>query len=82
MYNIGSKRNGYRLYKRNAEKQIASALDYLCFLCEKRFPFEVTSRNELYRKIDEGLEDMRQGRVQPFAETMQEVRQGLEQYGI
>ena len=63
------------------EEQVASALDYLRFLCEQRFPFEITNKDELYRKIGEGLEDMQQGRVQPFAESMQEVRQELARLG-
>ena len=34
---------------------------------------------ELYRLIDEGLEDEKAGRVQPFREAMAEIRKELKQ---
>jgi len=43
------------------EERLESALDYLQLLCEKEPPFAVNSKDDLYKKIDEGLEDMRQG---------------------
>ncbi|MCL2379024.1 MAG: hypothetical protein FWC77_07860 [Defluviitaleaceae bacterium] len=65
-----------------SEERVISALDYLRFLYEQRLPFEVTSKDELYSKIDEGLEDMQQGRVQPYKDAMQDIRKELTQYGV
>ena len=64
------------------EEKLPGVIDYLRFVCEPKHPLEVTTREEFYRRIDEGLEDMRQGRVQPFEEAMQEIRQKLAQYGV
>jgi len=64
------------------EDRLASALDYLRFLCEPKNPLEVSSLEELYNRIDEGLEDIQRGRVQPFNEAIQEIRQELAQYGV
>ena len=64
------------------EEKLPGVIDYLRFVCEPKNPAEVTTKEELYRRIDEGMEDMRQGRVKPFDEAMREIRQELSQYGV
>ena len=64
------------------EEKLPGVIDYLRFVCEPKNPAEVTTKEELYRRIDEGMEDMRQGRVKPFDEAMREIRQELAQYGV
>jgi len=44
------------------EESLVNVISYLRFLVEQKHPLEVTSKEELYRRIDEGLEDARQGR--------------------
>jgi len=64
------------------EERLVSALDYLRFLCEPKHPLGVQSKEELYSRIDEGLDDIQNGKVQPFDEAMQEIRQDLVRYGV
>jgi len=59
------------------DERLASALDYLRFLCEHKLPYEVTTKAKFFNKIDEGLADMKHGRMQPLDEAMWEIRQGL-----
>ena len=42
----------------------------------------LTGRAELYRLIDEGLDDIKNGRVEPFEDVMRELRQGVSQSGV
>jgi len=64
------------------DETLPSALSYLRYLSEKKHPLEVTSIEEVYARIEEGLEDVRQGRVRPFREAMQDIRRELAQYGV
>ena len=60
-----------------SEEKLMGAIDYLRNLCEKKHPFEITSKEDLYSKIDEGLEDVQQGRVRPFKEAMTDMRKRI-----
>lgn len=64
------------------EERLPSALDYLRFLCETKNPLEITSKKELYRKIDEGLDDLEHGRDEPFEDTMRDLRQMVVGYEV
>ncbi|MCL2603445.1 MAG: hypothetical protein FWD90_03090 [Defluviitaleaceae bacterium] len=64
------------------DERLASALDYLRFLCERKPPFEIIAKDEFYNKINEGMDDMRQGNVQPLATAMADIRRELTQYGV
>jgi len=60
------------------EEQVFSALDYLRFLSERRPSYEITTKEEFYKNIEEGLEDIRQGRVRPFRDVMDEIKNELQ----
>jgi len=59
------------------EEKLPGVIDYLRFICEPKNPLELTSKEDLYRRIDEGLEDVQQGRVRPFEDAMNEIMGGL-----
>jgi predicted transcriptional regulator len=59
------------------EERLESAITYLRNLCEKKHPLEVSSAEELHAKIEEGLEDVRQGRTRPFKEAMADIRKRI-----
>lgn len=40
---------------------------------------QMMGRFELYSLLQEGLEDMRAGRTQPFSEVMEDIRRDLEE---
>ncbi|MCL2665400.1 MAG: hypothetical protein FWE82_07295 [Defluviitaleaceae bacterium] len=61
------------------DERLASALDYLRFLCERKPPFEITAKDEFSAKINEGIDDMQQGNVQPLAMFMADIRRELAQ---
>ena len=42
----------------------------------------LTGRAELYRLIDEGLDDIKNGQVEPLEDVMRELRQGVAQSGV
>ena len=42
----------------------------------------LAGRAELYKLIDEGLDDIKNGRVEPFEDVMCELRQGVVQSGV
>ncbi|MCL2388031.1 MAG: hypothetical protein FWC89_10860 [Defluviitaleaceae bacterium] len=46
------------------------------------YDVDITNEEEFHKFIEEGLEDVRQGRVQPFKDAMREIRQELAQYGV
>ena len=62
------------------EEKLPGVIDYLRFVCEPKNPAEVTTKEELYRRIDEGMEDMRQGRVYPLEDVMREAHTLIDQY--
>ena len=64
------------------EERLASLLDYMQFLCEKKHPLEITSKEELYRHLDEGMDDIKNGRVYPLEDVMREVHVLIDQYDV
>ena len=56
--------------------------DIMRFVSAANHPLEATNKEEIYKWIDEGMEDIQQGRTQPLNEAMQEVRRELTQYGV
>jgi len=64
------------------EEKLSSALDYVRFLREKKHSWEATCIEDVYRSIDEGLDDIENGRVKPFDEAMSEIREKLAKYGV
>jgi len=71
-----------RQLERVPENKLQGLFDYMRFVCEPSPPYEVTTKEEFYKNIEEGLEDMRQGRVQPYEEAFEDIRQELAQYGV
>ena len=59
------------------EAELINATEYLKRLTEKKHPLEITSKEELYKKIEAGLDDMKNGRSKPFDEVMLELRQNI-----
>ena len=43
---------------------------------------QLAGRLELYKLIDEGLDDIANDRTEPFEDVVQELRQGLVQNGV
>jgi len=41
--------------------------------------YEVTNKEEFNKKIEDGLKDMQQGRVRPFRDVMNEIKEELQQ---
>ena len=64
------------------EDKLVGLLDYMQFLCEKSHPFVVNSLEELYAAIDEGLEDLKHGRHEPFEDTMRDLRKIIADYEL
>jgi len=64
------------------EDKLPGVIDYLRFMCAPQNPVEVTTKEEFIRRIEEGLDDIQQGRVLPLDEAMQEIKQALAQYGV
>ena len=64
------------------EEKLTSLLDYMQFLCEKKHPLEITSKEQLYRHLDEGMDDLKNGRYEPFEDTMRDIRQMIAQYDV
>ena len=48
----------------------------------EKHPIKVSNKDELYKKLQEGLDDIENGRAQPFDEAMREIRKELAQYGV
>ncbi|MCL1843027.1 MAG: hypothetical protein FWF79_04380 [Defluviitaleaceae bacterium] len=59
------------------EDKLQSLFDYMRFVCEPSPPYEITTKEEFYRNIEEGLEDVRQGKVQPAEEAFEDIWQEL-----
>ena len=45
-------------------------------------PLEVSSKEELYKRLNEGLDDVANGRGKPLEEAMKDIRKELAQYGV
>ena len=43
---------------------------------------QLTGREELYRLLDEGLEDIKNGQVEPFEDVMSDIRKRIAGHGI
>ena len=61
------------------DEKLQWVIDYMRLVCESSPPYEVTTKEVFYRNLDEGLEDMRQGRVRPFQDAMTELMGELQQ---
>ncbi|MCL2050058.1 MAG: hypothetical protein FWG87_15160 [Defluviitaleaceae bacterium] len=59
------------------EEKIENAVNYLRLLHEKRNPAEASGIEEVYERIEAGLEDFKHGRSRPFEEVMGEIIGGL-----
>jgi len=62
-----------------SEEKMISVLNFLRSIRMAKHPLEVSSKEELYRKLNEGLDDIENGLVQPFEEAMQDIRKELAQ---
>ena len=60
------------------EAELINVTEYLKRLSEKKHSLEITSKEELYRKIDKGLDDIKNGRSRPFGEAMDDIMSGLQ----
>jgi len=61
------------------EERLAGVVSYLQFLVAQKHPLEITSKEELYREIDKGLDDIEHGRVRPFEDAMDDILDSLRQ---
>jgi predicted transcriptional regulator len=59
------------------EDRLQGVIESIRLACEPSPPYEVTTKEEFYRNIEEGLEDMRQGRVRPYREVFREIKDEL-----
>jgi hypothetical protein len=55
-----------------------SAIGYTKEMPEEKHPLEISSTEELYRKLDKGLSDIENGRVRPFDDVMDEIMDNLQ----
>jgi hypothetical protein len=56
--------------------------EYINEIPEEKHPLEISSMEELYNRMDEGLDDVANGRGKPLAEAMKDIRKELAQYGV
>ncbi|MCL2198658.1 MAG: hypothetical protein FWB80_07025 [Defluviitaleaceae bacterium] len=64
------------------EDKLSSALDYVRSLREKKHPWEATCIEDVYRSIEEGLDDLENGRCEPFEDTMRDLRKMVATYEV
>ena len=64
------------------EEKLVSALEYLKRLCEKEHPLQVKSKEELYSRIDAGLDDLKNCRGEPFEDTIRDLRQRIARHEV
>jgi hypothetical protein len=60
------------------EEKMISAISFLRKLQGAKHPLEITSKKELYKKLDKGMDDIKNGRVYPFDEVMDEIMDDLQ----
>lgn len=65
-----------------SEEKLTSALEFLRGLCDKNHPLEITSKEELFKKLEVGLDDMKHGRGEPFEDTIRGLRNMVVQYDV
>ncbi|MCL1884132.1 MAG: DUF2281 domain-containing protein [Defluviitaleaceae bacterium] len=56
------------------EEKLSSLLDYARFLRKKNHSWEATCIEDVYRNIEEGLDDLKHGRCEPFEDTMRDFK--------
>jgi len=64
------------------EDKLDIVINYLRNIRAKKNPVEVTTKEELYRRLEEGLDDIKNGRVHPFEDVMREVHDLIDQYEV
>lgn|GEM_PF-1005701 len=64
------------------EEKLSSVLDYVLFLREKKYSWEATSIEDVYRNIEEGLDDIKHGRVFPLEDVMREAHALIDRYDV
>ncbi|MCL1884141.1 MAG: hypothetical protein FWF81_10380 [Defluviitaleaceae bacterium] len=64
------------------EDKLDVVVNYLRNIRAKKNPLEVTTKEELYRRLEEGLDDIENGRVYPFEDVMREMRDLIKQYEV
>lgn len=64
------------------EEKVHSLIEIIHYLAEEKHPLEISSMEELYKRLDEGLDDVANGRGKPLAEAMKDIRKELAQYGV
>jgi predicted transcriptional regulator len=64
------------------EDKLDAVLHYLREIRTKKNPVEVSTKEELYRRLEEGLDDIANGRVHSLEEVMREARAVIDQYAI
>jgi hypothetical protein len=61
------------------EEKVHSLIEIIHYLAEEKHPLEISSIEELYKRLDEGLDDVANGRGKPLAEAMKDIREKLTQ---
>ena len=66
-----------RELERVPDDRLQGVIESIRLACEPSPPYEVKTKEEFYSNIEEGLEDMRQGRVRPYREVFKEIKDEL-----
>lgn len=76
---IAMRESAMRQLERLPEDKLQGVIDYMRLICEPSPPYDVATKEEFYTKIEEGLEDLQQGRARPFRDVMKEIKSELQQ---
>jgi len=75
---VAIRESAMRQLERLPEDKLQGVIDYMRFMCEPSPPYDVATEEEFHTRIEEGLEDMRQGKVRPFRDVMKEIKGELQ----
>ncbi|MCL1884131.1 MAG: hypothetical protein FWF81_10325 [Defluviitaleaceae bacterium] len=64
------------------EEKLSSLLDYARFLRKKNHSWEATCIEDVYRSIEEGLDDIKHGRFYPLEDVMREAHELIDRYEV
>ncbi|MCL2404282.1 MAG: hypothetical protein FWC92_01915 [Defluviitaleaceae bacterium] len=75
---VAIRKDAIRQLEQVPEDKLQGVIEYMRLVCEPSPPYDVTTKEEFYEKIEAGLEDMQQGNVRPFSDVMKEIRNELQ----
>jgi len=65
-----------------SEEKMMGVIKFLRSVNAAKHPLEITSKEELYKRLEEGMDDIANGRGKPLEESMKDIRKELAQYGV